>query len=196
MKYELNTISAEFSKKGIDELNFIKSILVKYDLCLLESSPTCIRFKPWAMSDYIDEKEIFGIVRWNPVNQTMIIEYHLYLEYPKSFNPFSLILKWYLSKWNEAHLESFNNTEIKFIYSTKTSPEIILCACRKMAHRNMDKRIQMLLLQLHDIICSEYLTITSILIGECPYTLRQEILAEISGILSELGITDYKEIKK
>lgn len=196
MPYEINKISSEYSKKGRAELCLIQAVLIKNGMTVLETTPTYIRFAPWEIQDRIVGKCVSGSLKWNPVNRMASIEYHMDLPYPDNPDQYSLILKWYLSKWNERHENRFSHTEIRFIYPGQVSSDLVLKACRKMPSANMNSRIKKLLLQMHDIIEAESSLIADIVTGNCPEDLKQDLLAEISGMLSELWMPNCKGTEK
>ena len=192
MNYYINQISSEYAKKGRDELNAIKAFFEKNGITVLETTPTLIRFVPWKTDNAVLKKEMYGILTWNPISQRIIIEYHCHVPYQGSINQYSLILKWYLLKCNERYGNRFHKTVIKFIYPGQKNSELILQASCKAARRTLDKRIKMLLLQLHDILDKESVTISAVLEGNCPKNLKWSISDEISQMLTELNIFDKR----
>lgn len=196
MNYDINRISSEYAKKGREELYAIKAFFEKNGIAVLETTPTQIRFVPWKADSAVLKKEMYGILTWNPINQMIIIEYHCHFPYQGSTDQYSLILKWYLLKWNERYGNRFHKTAIKFIYPGQENSELILQASCKAARHTLDKRIKVLLLRLHDILDTEKATIAAILEGNCPQNLKYSISDEISGILTELNMFDKEENRK
>lgn len=192
MNYDINRISSKYAKKGRDELYAIKAFFEKNGISVLEATPTQIRFVPWKADNAVLTKEMYGILTWNPISQMIIIEYHCHVPYQGNINRYSMILKWYLLKWNESYGNRFHKTVIKFIYPGQKNTDLILQAGCKAARHTLDKRIKMLLLQLHDILDKESVTISAVLEGNCPKNLKWSISDEISQMLTELNIFDKR----
>ena len=141
MNYDINRISSEYAKKGREELYAIKAFFEKNGIAVLETTPTQIRFVPWKADSAVLKKEMYGILTWNPINQMIIIEYHCHFPYQGSTDQYSLILKWYLLKWNERYGNRFHKTAIKFIYPGQENSELILQASCKAARHTLDDLI-------------------------------------------------------
>ena len=187
MDYKIEKLSHFYANKGSQMGDDIQRILSKYEIAVLNKTPTFIEFIPWNISDARSNNNIKGCIFWNSVTDIINIQYFLQHPFAKDNEAdYSRCLKWYLYKWNESRSEGLKKLGISFLYPGTNTTEIVLQAKSKVSVSQREKRIRVSLLQMNDIMESEGDIILSILSGSPPVKFKNEIYREIFNILSEM----------
>lgn len=187
MDYKIEKLSHFYANKGSQMRDDIQRILSKYEIVMLNKTPTSIEFTPWYISDDRINNNVRGCIFWNPVTDIINIQYFLHHQFVKANETdYSRCLRWYLYKWNESRSEALKKIGISFLYPGTDATEIVLQAKSKVSVNQREKRIRMSLLQMNDIMESEGDMIISILLGTPPVKFKNEIYREIFNILSEM----------
>lgn len=195
---EIHTICSEYARKGWSELERIRLFMIKNNITVLDETPLSIAFIPWKAENENTVENNTGLITWNPINCMLAIEYHLDYSFISKADNYSLILKWYLSKWNEEHYLS-KGCSIKIYYSKENTKKVIIRVIGRVSPKYTDLKVKYFLLWLHDIMNSEYSNIKNIIEGKCPKSLKDTLKREIKSMLQELsmpvqeGNNDYEK---
>lgn len=188
MDYQIKKLSQFYADKGSQIGESIQCALLKCGIDIIKETPLSIEFTPWTICDPRIDDNICGRVLWNPLNDFLNIQYSLHLPFSTNENTaFSRCLKWYLYKWNERRSEALKKLEINFLYPGADNAEILLLAKCKVSLHQIDRKIRMYLLQMNSIMEMEHDMIISILSGDPPAELKDEIFREVYYIISEMS---------
>lgn len=184
---DIRTISSIYMEHGKLVLSEISSILDKYQISALKTTPAGIDFVPWPLRDPDIKCSLRGSLTYNTIDSYVTIRYVMAFKESRLCASYSRFLKWYLLKWNEEHKKILRRKNIVFIYPGNTGSEVILEASQKINIKVLDKTIKDLIFDLDDIINDEVCTINDILKGDFPDSLKKELLREIDITLAEMG---------